>query len=228
MPKTGVRFSGMGLAARFQGSLLLIDEPGRPSSASGQIEIVDGTYKAYGQDLWIEKGRVFYAGGALDNPGVDLKAFRKAKDGTVAGVIVKGSLDAPETTLYSDPSMSQNDQLAYLLLGHPLGQSTQQEGSLVANAAASLGLKGGSLLAKKIAGKLGLEEAKIETEGSYQEANLVVGKYLSPRFYIQYGIGLFTGNSLLRINYILNKRWTVRAETTADGNGADLLYTRER
>ncbi len=227
MPNTGVRFKGMGLAARFQGSLLTIDEPGKATTATGQIEIIGGTYKAYGQDLTIEKGRVFYAGGPLDNPGVDLKAYRQAKDGTVAGVIVRGSLEAPETTLYSDPTMAQSEQLAYILLGHPLGQSTQSEGSLVANAAASLGLKGGNLLAKKIAGKLGLEEAAIETEGTYKEANLVVGKYLSPKFYVQYGIGLFTGESLLRVNYILSKTWTVRAETTAQGNGADLLYTRE-
>jgi translocation and assembly module TamB len=228
MPNTGVRFKGMGLAARFQGSLLTIDEPGKPTTATGQIEIIGGTYKAYGQDLTIEKGRVFYAGGPLDNPGVDLKAYRKARDGTIAGVIVKGSLEAPETTLYSDPTMAQSDQLAYILLGHPLGQSTQSEGSLVANAAASLGLKGGNLLAKKIAGKLGLEEAQIETEGSYKEANLVVGKYLSPKFYVQYGIGLFTGDSMLRINYILSKSWTLRAETKSQANGADILYTREK
>jgi translocation and assembly module TamB len=227
LPKTGVRFTGMGLRARFQGSLLAIDEPGKPTTGTGQIEIIDGTYKAYGQDLIIEKGRVYFAGGPLDNPGVELRAYRKAKDGVVAGVNVTGSLDAPNTTLWSDPAMSQSDQLAYILLGHPLGQSSQQEGSLVANAAASLGLKAGGLLAKKIAGKLGLEEARIETEGSYQEANLVVGKYLSPKFYIQYGIGLFTGSSMLRVNYILNKRWTVRAETTSEGNGADFLYTRE-
>jgi len=228
LPKGGVRFKGQGLTAKFKGSLLAIDEPGKPTTATGQIEIQDGFYKAYGQDLTIEKGRVFYAGGPLNNPGIDLKAYRKARDGTIAGVMVRGSLERPETTLYSDPPMAQGEQLSYILLGKPLGQSSQSEGSLVANAVASLGLKGGNLLAKKIAGKLGLEEARIETEGSYEEANLVVGKYLSPKFYIQYGIGLFTGASTLRVNYILNKRWTLRGETTAEGNGADILYTREK
>ncbi|MGE5717361.1 MAG: translocation/assembly module TamB domain-containing protein, partial [Acidobacteriota bacterium] len=110
---------------------------------------------------------------------------------------------------------------------HPLGKSTQQEGSLVANAAASLGIKGGNLLAKKLAAKFGLEEARIETEGSFSEAALVVGKFLTPRLYVQYGIGLFTRVSTLRVSYILNKRWTVRAETGVE-NAADILYSIEK
>ena len=123
--------------------------------------------------------------------------------------------------------MAQADALAYLLLGHRLGQATQQEGSLVTSAAASLGIKGGNLLAKKLAAKFGLEEAKIETEGTYKEAALVLGKFLSPKLYVSYGIGLFDRVSTLRMNYILNRRWMVKAETGA-ANGADIVYTIER
>jgi translocation and assembly module TamB len=222
-----VKLKTSGFDAKISGSLLAFDQPGKETAGTGELEIKDGTYKAYGQDLTIERGRLFFSGGPIDNPGVDAKAFRKAKDGVVAGILIKGSLRTPEVTVYSDPPMAQADALAYLLLGHPLGQATQQEGSLVTSAAASLGIKGGNLLAKKLAARFGLEEVKIETEGTYKEAALVVGKYLSPKFYVSYGIGLFDRASTLRMNYILNRRWTVKAET-GDANGADIVYTIER
>jgi translocation and assembly module TamB len=222
-----VRIKGSGIDARVTGSVLAIEQPGRDVVATGELELHEGTYKAYGQDLTIERGRLFFAGGPIDNPGIDVRVYRKAKDGVVAGLEIKGTLKAPEVTIWSQPSMAQSEALAYVLLGHPLGKSTQQEGSLVANAAASLGLKGGNLLAKKLAAKFGLEETRIETEGSFSEAALVVGKFLSPRLYVQYGIGLFTRVSTLRVSYILNKRWTVRAETGVE-NAADIVYTIEK
>ena len=84
-----------------------------------------------------------------------------------------------------------------------LGQASPQEGDLLANAASSLGLKGGNLLAKKLAARFGLEEARIETNGGLEEASLVVGKYLSPRLYVTYGVGLFEPISTFRIRYLL-------------------------
>jgi translocation and assembly module TamB len=209
------------------GSLLISEQPNKPVTAVGELQIADGVYQAYGQDLTLDHGRLIFAGGPVDNPGLDLQAYRTATDGTIAGINVKGTLKSPQTTLYSTPPMGQSDALAYLLLGHPLGQSTPQEGSLVANAAASLGLKGGNLIAKKIASRFGLEEARIESTGGLQEASLVVGKYLTPRLYVTYGIGLFQPVSTFRIRYILGRIWTLQAEQ-GTGTAADILYDVEK
>ncbi len=221
-----VNIKAEGFEGRITGSVLALDLPGKPTSATGELQIASGTYKAYGQDLTVEHGRIVFAGGPIGNPGVDLRAFRKADDGTTAGVNVKGTVRNPEVTLYSDPSMSQTDALAYLLLGHRLGDASAQEGNLVANAATSLGIKGGNLLGKKIAARFGFETARIETKGGLQEASLVVGKYLSPKLYVEYGLGLFQPVSTLRIRYILSRKWSVSAETGAE-NAGDLLYTIE-
>ena len=48
-----------------------------------------------------------------------------------------------------------------------------------------------------------------------RSGTLVVGKFLSPKLYVQYGIGLFTRASTLKVSYILSRKWTVRAETGA-------------
>ncbi|MFY9825366.1 MAG: translocation/assembly module TamB domain-containing protein [Thermoanaerobaculia bacterium] len=222
-----VKVDASGFSGNPYGSLLIDEQPAKPVTAVGELQIANGIYKAYGQDLTLDHGRLIFAGGPVDNPGLDLQAYRTATDGTIAGVIVKGTLKSPQTTLYSTPAMGQSDALAYLLLGHRLGQSTPQEGSLVANAAASLGLKGGDLLAKKIASRFGLEEAHIESTGGLQEASLVVGKYLSPRLYVTYGIGLFQPVSTFRIRYILGRIWTLQAEQ-GTGTSADFLYDVEQ
>ncbi|HEX9942924.1 MAG TPA: translocation/assembly module TamB domain-containing protein [Thermoanaerobaculia bacterium] len=222
-----VTVKAYGFNGRPTGSLLVIEQPGKATVGVGQLVIQEGVYKAYGQDLTLDRGRLIFAGGPIANPGLDLRAYRKADDGTVAGINVKGTLRSPQTTVYSDPPMGESEALAYLLLGHPLGQATPQEGNLVANAANSLGLKGGNLIAKKLAARFGLEEARIESTGGLKESSLVVGKYLSPRLYVTYGLGLFEPVSTFRIRYILGRQWTIKAEQ-GEETSADFLYTIER
>jgi translocation and assembly module TamB len=222
-----VEVAASGFTGRLEGSLLVIDQPGKTTLGVGELEVKNGVYKAYGQNLTIDRGRLVFAGGPIDNPGLDLRAYREADDGTIAGVNIRGTLEAPETTIYSDPPMDQSEALAYLLLGRPLGQASPEEGNLVANAANSLGVKGGNLLAKKLASRFGLEEARVESEGGLDEARLVVGRYLSPKLYVTYGFGLFEPLSTLRIRYVLGRDWMLQAET-GEETRADILYNVER
>ncbi|HVR99063.1 MAG TPA: translocation/assembly module TamB domain-containing protein, partial [Thermoanaerobaculia bacterium] len=141
-----------GLEAKPTGSLLAVDEPGKVTRGTGELELKEGTFKAYGQDLTIERGRLIFAG-PLDNPGVDIRAYRKADDGTVAGINARGTARKPEVTLWSRPAMTDSETLSYLLLGRPLNRAQPQEGDRLANAATSLGIKGGNLLAKKLAAR---------------------------------------------------------------------------
>jgi translocation and assembly module TamB len=216
----------LGLQAKPTGSLLLIEEPGRPTYGTGEIEVSGGTFKAYGQDLQIERGRLLFSG-PIDAPRIDIRAYRQARDGTIAGLEARGTLDAPEITLWSDPPMAQADQLSYLLLGRPVDGASQSDGDLLTKAAAALGLKGGNLLAERLGARFGLEEARIETDGGLDEASLVLGKFLTPRLYVAYGVGLFEAANTLRIRYLLSSKWTLEA-TTGVAAGADIFYTIER
>ena len=169
-----------------------IEEPGKVTRGTGELELKDGTFKAYGQDLTIERGRLIFAGGPLSNPGVDLRAFRKADDGTVAGIDARGTLAKPEVTLWSEPPMAQSEQLSYLLLGRPsepgLARGGQPPGqrrhTRSACAAATCWPRSSppATASKRRASR---------SDGSLDQASLVVGKYLSPRLYVTYGIGLF-------------------------------------
>jgi translocation and assembly module TamB len=146
----------------------------------------------------------------------------------VAGLDATGTMDNPRVTLWSEPTMPQAEQLSYLVLGRPINDVGAQEGDTLTRAAQSLELRGGRYLAKRLGGVFGLEEARIDTgEGGLHQASLVLGKFLSPRLYVAYGVGLFQegANSLL-VRYLLSKKFTLEAATGQNAR-ADLLYVVE-
>lgn len=224
-----VRFEGYGLKSRFAGAMTLIESPGKLTSARGQIKMVDGQYKAYGQDLTIETGRLIYSGGPVVDPAVEIKAYRKASAEVTVGVNVRGTLDQPQFSLYSDPSaLTQQEQLSWLVLGRPLSAGGGDDAAL-ASAALSLGLKGGQWFAKKFGGGLQLDEISVGSEPgeSAEEAQLTIGKYLSPKLYVSYGVSLFQPGHTFKMRYDLGRGFAVETESGVY-SGGDLLYSVEK
>ncbi len=227
-----VRFNGFGLKARIQGELLVIDRPGEATTASGELHIEDGEYRAYGQGLVIEKGRLLFSGGPINQPGLDVRAVRRPKEGITVGVQVRGSLKKPDFRLFSDPNMTQGNQLSYLVLGRPLSGTSGSEGSALSRASLALGLRGGNVVAEKIGGSMGLDQFGIDageagSDSSPENTSFVIGKYLSPKLYISYGLGLFNQTSSLQLHYTISKHWKFMTESATETRGADLIYVIE-
>ena len=220
-----VRFKGFGLQGFVRGALGLRDEPRRPTRARGVLAVHEGRYRMYGQDLNIATGRLLFNDSPLDNPGLDIRATRKVGE-VLAGIRVGGVLLEPELNLYSDPAMSDSDTLSYLLLGRPLAQASGSEGATLMQAASAAGLSGGEWLAEQIGSRFGLDEVSVGGDNLEQTA-LSVGKYLSPRLYVNYSVGLLQPINTLRVRYQMSRRWAVQTESGIE-SGADLLYSLER
>jgi translocation and assembly module TamB len=221
-----VELRAHGLDAEPTGSILVLEDSGQPTRGTGELRVTRGTYRAYGQDLAIERGRLIFGGGPIENPGIDLRATRTASDGVVAGFEVHGRLQEPILSVFSEPPMGESQVLSYVMFGRPLQDVSSGEGALATRLATALEVPGGNLLLRQITPGLGLEEARIESEGGLREASLVLGKFLSPRLYVHYGIGLFEAASTIRLRYTLSRLWTLGAEVS-DQNRADLQYTVE-
>ncbi len=223
-----VEVEGPGLLAQ-PGGRLLVRDAGDGMTGAGELVIRKGSYKAYGQDLQIDDGKLIFAGGPIENPGLDIKAYRRADDGVIAGVTIRGTASEPLLTLYSEPPMAEADALSYLVLGHRLDdRPAGGDGDLLGQAAAALGVKGGNLLLERLGARYGFEQATIRSEGGVEDASLVLGKYLSPKLFVSYGVGLFKPLSTLQLRYQLNRRWTLQAEESDEGTGGDVLFTVER
>jgi len=221
-----VHFFGYGLEGRLGGKMLLLDDPGLPTRASGEITIDEGRYRAYGQRLDIEKGRLLFSGGPLTKPGLDVRAVRKVNTVT-AGIRVKGYVDEPTVELFSVPAMGQTEMLSYLILGRPVDSASNEEGATMAKAALALGLTGGDKLARNLRDKFGLDEMRVASSDDGDQASLVVGRYLSPKLYVSYGVGLIEDFNTVIVRYKISDQWQLKAES-GEADGADIIYTIER
>ncbi len=225
-----VRFEGFGLKTRFAGKLQLREEPGTPTSGRGEINLLEGRYKAYGQDLTIETGRLLFTGGPVTAPAVELRATRQPREDITVGVLVRGTLDKPLLSLFSTPSMTQQQQLSWLVLGRDLEEAGGSEDqAMLAGAALSMGLAGGEWLAQRFGGGLGLDQISLGAKPGQtaEQAQFTVGKYLRPGLFISYGIGLFQPGHSFKLEYDIGRGFKLATESGVE-SGGDLLYTIER
>jgi len=217
-----VRFEGFGLRGRIEGAVDIVQRPDAVPLGIGELRLVDGNFNRFGQDLVIESGRLQFANSPLDDPGIDAQAVREI--GSIkAGVRLHGSVRRLETTVFSEPPMSQADALSYLVLGAPAGQSGGSDASKVAAASAALGF---------LADRTGIDAVSVESDGVSDTMSLVLGQYLSPELYVGYAVGLTSPTNTFIARYKLTEQLSVEASsgTGVSGafSGADVKYEIER
>lgn len=220
-----VKLDTYGLKGKLGGAVSAITRPGEPPRGRGELSVSDGQYEAYGQDLDIERGRLLFDAAPLDNPGLDILAIRRVEDQRV-GVNVRGTLRAPRLTLYADPSLPQTQIVAYLLTGKPVEDMRSSDTAAVSNATDALALQGGSLLASQLGRRIGLEHVSVESKG-LDDTSLVLGKFLSPRLFVSYGISLTESFNTLKARYSISDRWLFKTEA-GQHQSADVEFRIER
>jgi translocation and assembly module TamB len=220
-----VMIRALGFRGRLGGNLRIYGDAGELLLGNGQITVNDGSYAAYGRELTVNNGRVLFSGAAIDNPDLDIKAIRKGTN-YQAGIHITGPANNPQATLFSVPSMSQEDILSYIVLGRPLGQASAADAAMLASAETNLGISNGNAISEQIASTFGLDSVEFTGE-SPDTAAVQIGKYLSPKLYLGYGIGIFEPVSTVQLRYTLSKIWTLQAESGTH-SGVDLLYIYER
>jgi len=229
-----VTFNGFGLRGRLTGSLMVDDERGRPTRGTGEIQIVNGKYRAFGSELTIDPGRLVFGGGPVDNPGIDVRAYRGlttqnvmgASSGDIVGMNLRGTLRRPEFSVFSNPPMSESEIMSCLLTGRAPTTSSSGEQSALAGAVSMIGMQQGSQLAGDLGKKLSVD-AYLEAGAEARETSFVAGKYLSPKLYVSYAAGLFENTNTFRARYSLARKWTLQTES-GKYDSADLLYWFER
>ncbi len=224
-----ISFEGHGLETNLSGNLRLISKTNQALQATGELNLNKGRFRAYGQDLVIEKGRLLFAGSKVTQPGIDLRAVRVINKNIQVGVEATGPIKSPRTSIFSTPEMSSSEQLSYLVFGRPIESTGGGEKSALDKAALAIGLKGSQLLTEKVGKHIGVDEIKIDTAPGEktEQASLSIGKYISPKAYVSYGIGLFEAKSSLKLEYTINPKWRFVTESTGDTSSGDIIYVIE-
>ncbi|MGH8183588.1 MAG: translocation/assembly module TamB domain-containing protein [Rhodanobacteraceae bacterium] len=222
-----VKVQGYGLDGSVHGQLAVRARPGQTATGRGEIRVA-GKYQAYGQDLSIGRGRLLFAGTRLDDPGLDIRAVRNIRNQNITvGLQIHGTAQRPILTVFSDPAMEQAEALSYLVTGRPLNALKSGEGDTLNTAAQALGGLAGDRLAKSIGSRLGLE-AGVSSSEALGGSAFTAGKYLSPRLFLSYGVGLFAPGQVITLRYTLNRFLQFEAENATTGNRASLNYRIEK
>ncbi len=211
-----VKVSAYGLRGTVTGSVRTRTAPREASVASGELDVVDGVYSAYGRELEVERGRLLFTGGPVTDPGVDLRATRELP-GYKVGVIARGPLRRPQLTLFSEPSLPQEQIASMLIVGRSSVQADVGETSDV-----GMTEQGGAMIAGQLGKYVGLDDVGL-TQDSDTGTELVLGKYLSPRLYVSYGISLVDEINTLKLRYTIGDRWTISVES-GNESAADIEY----
>jgi translocation and assembly module TamB len=221
-----VRIQAAGLSGGIEGSILTVIQPETLPWGRGELRVVDGTFSAFGQRLEIQTGRLIYTGGPLENPGLEIRAVRRV-DQVTAGALVRGTLQQPEISVYSDPPMPRAEALSYLTLGRSLSELQSSEQRTVNQAANSLALSGGNLIAQDLGRRLGFDEVAVKADNGGEGASLVVSRYIGGGVYVGYGLGLFDTVNTLRLRFQINQRLSLET-ISGEEQAGDLFYTFER
>ena len=222
-----VRVDSYGLKARLSGAVTVTSRPGDIMRGNGSIRVVDGEYKAFGQYVRIKRGVLSYNRTPLDEPTLDLVAEREIKqEDIVVAINVRGTLAEPFITLSSEPPMPENEALSYLLTGRSINTLQSGDAASVDRAATSLALGGGGLLLGGIGERIGLDEVTVEQTGE-EDTSVVLGKYLSPKLFVSYGISIAEAINTIKLRYTLNERWSLKAEAGLE-QSADIEFKIER
>jgi translocation and assembly module TamB len=229
-----VRVEGYGVDALLTGGLVVSDTPEQGMTGRGELVIADGTFALYGQPLHISRGRLVFTGGMIDNPDLDIVARKTVQgsafgpEGAVVGVKVTGSAQDYHLELFSQPTMAENDIVAYLLLDKPIAAGDDSSRGIVNEAISAVGLAAGNDILGDITGFLPIDDLHLEGSADRGGASLVLGKRLTDELSISYDFNLFEHAAAFRVRYEFGRGFSVQSRNSIESNGVELLYSFER
>lgn len=253
-----ISFQGFGIFSKIAGTLTITSAPRQAAIGNGTLRSIEGYYKGYGKQFNITEGSLNFTNSPLDNPGINVTALYQLNPTGVSnhlinklevGVRISGTLKNRTISLFSNPAMSQENILSYIVLGEPLDQLQQSDQSALSKAAALFVLEGGDdSVLNEIQKKLGLSQLAIgsldnkyssftgiplqasptdsadNTTASQNNTAIFVGKALNPNLYLSYGVGLFNRQQEISLSLKLGRNWTLKSTGSSQDSGVDLIY----
>ena len=224
-----VKISGFGLSSEIQGNLSSLLISGQPLTLNGRLDLKNGKFEAYKQILTIEQGQLLFLG-APGNPSIQFRAVRIVDDIKV-GIIADGTIQKPRLTLFSEPTMADENILSLLITGRNIESLSKQEGNALTSAAISLGVESANKLVQKIGDQLGLKDVAFTSkDGSNGSSTRVdIAAKINDRLNVGYGTNIDSDNSIQAgwiIEYKLSPSISFEA-TSGEEISANINYKKQ-
>jgi translocation and assembly module TamB len=231
-------FNGAGARGRLAGQVEITASAQDLARAAGTVNLVDGRYTAYGQQLDIERGILNFQG-LLENPALNIRAVRRGLP-VEAGVEITGFAQSPQIRLVSEPDVSDAAKLSWLVLGRPPEQEGTDAGVLLAAVSAIFGNQAGNA-GQHLRQSFGLDEINVRT-GTIGQQNAMrssvvsmsdssqstgqifaVGRQLSNRLRLSYEQAIGGADSLVKLTLKLSNSLSLVGTSGTDA-ALDVYY----
>ncbi|MFT4197434.1 MAG: translocation/assembly module TamB domain-containing protein [Pseudoxanthomonas sp.] len=222
-----VHMKGFGLDGTLSGQLRVRSRPGQAMAATGQLDVA-GRYTAYGQKLQITRGALSWSNDEVGDPDINLRAEREViSAGVTAGIDVTGRASAPRAQVWSNPETTESDALAYLVLGRSLSQTSSEESAQLTAAQSALA-SGAGLLTSQLGAKIGLDDAGMLESRTLGTSVFGIGKYLSPKLYVSYGVSMVGSGAVVTLRYLIHKGLNAEIESSTVETRGSLNWRKEK
>ncbi|WP_165756050.1 autotransporter assembly complex protein TamB [Gilliamella apis] len=220
-----VTVDAFGLQASLKGKLIAT-QTNKGLDLHGEILIPNGRFHAYGQDLIINKGIITFSG-PTDQAMLDIEAIRNPdsmdNSNITAGIRVKGSSTDPKIEIFSDPAMSQQEALSYLIRGQGLDSSDQSDNDMMTAFLVGVGTAKTGQFIGDIGNAFGIKNLSLDTQGAGNNSKVVVSGYILPHLQLKYGVGIFDSLATFTLRYRLLPNLYVEA-ASGIAQTLDLIY----
>jgi autotransporter translocation and assembly factor TamB len=161
--------TGTLLQTAIAGDLSLRQLPSEPLQIFGTLNTVGGEVRAYGRRLLIRRG-VFNFSGPPEKPTLDFQADRQISGSNIrVGIQLSGRLEEDlNLDIYSEPAMSREDAISYLVRGRSVDADTSGDGTAMALSLAG-GVVSRSALVTRLNSVPGVSDIALGADGSEEE-----------------------------------------------------------
>lgn len=223
-----VSLKAFGLKTMVEGSLYVGNTQDKSGQmlVKGHVDLVNGTFKSFGQNLVISRGNIAFDG-AASTPSINFEAIRnpeaiKDGSGVRAGLRVVGTPSRLKMKLFSEPELSDEEKLSYIMNGTGMSESSGSQASAMAMVLnAGVGTAGGQM--QGFAESVGLKDFSMESTGSEQDTQVAMSAHITDKLKISFGYGIFTAVSEVKLRYELLNQLFIQFATST-GNAIDLFY----
>ena len=197
----------------------------------GRIEARSGTVYFRKNDFKILHGSADFFDPGRMNPALDIQAETRVREYQIR-LSVSGTADRATVTMISDPSLSDISILSLLALGKTSEEITGKESGVGVGEAASFATgQFQDIFERRARSLTGLDRFQVDPYVSKSDTavpRITVGKeVVRDKLYVTYSsnVGATTPEEIFRIEYILNKNFSLVGERNEIGNiGADVKF----
>ena len=211
-----LRIQALGLDSIIKGDLLVRKALTKELTVNGELTFSEGSYRAFSQELVLQNSRVIFQGLA-DAPYLNIEAIRDPsdiEDNVTAGVRVTGTPDEIQLTIFSDPSMSQQNALSYITRGYSIESSSGDDStSQLAAILIDLGAGQTDGVMNNIGESVGIKNLSLASSGQGSEQSVGIKGTIARGVEVSYGVGVFDSFTIFAIRYELFKQFYIEASS---------------